>query len=49
MHSTKDKKEIVKQLEAINKEFGIITANMTILKNYFETLIDFYKDKKYFE
>ena len=43
------KQDVIKQLEAISKEFGIIAANMNILKNYFKILIDFYKDEKFFE
>lgn len=43
------KKIVIKQLTAINNEFNIIKANMTILSSYFETLIDYYKDEKIFE
>lgn len=45
----KEEKLIIKQLEAVNDEFRIVCANMTILKNYFETLVESYKDKKYIE
>ncbi len=47
-----DKKEwekIIKQLEAMSREFKVANANMNILINYFEALIDEYKDKNYFK
>lgn len=49
MNKKGSKKDVIKQLKAISREFSIITANMTILNSYFETLIDFYKTEKYFE
>jgi hypothetical protein len=38
---------MIKQLEGIRKEFRYIAANMVILKNYFEQLIESYKEGNY--
>jgi len=43
------KKNFMKKLKDINKEFAIIAANMNILNNYFETFIESYEEDKCFE
>jgi len=46
-----DEKEklIHKQLDAINMDFKVLTSHMIILKDYFDQLVDAYKNGEYFE
>lgn len=42
-----NEKHIIEQLGAISNEFNYITANMIILKDYFEKLVESYKNGEY--
>lgn len=44
-----NEKHIIEQLGAISNEFKHLTANMVILKDYFEQLVESYKEGKYSE
>ncbi len=44
-----NEKHIIEQLEAISNEFKYVTSNMIILKDYFEKLIESYKNGNYSE
>lgn len=49
MIDDKNEEKIIIQLDAMLNEFKIVSANMNILCNYFETLLMSFKDRNYLE
>lgn len=47
MISDEKEKLVLKQLDAINADFKILTSHMIILKDYFDQLVDTYKKGEY--
>lgn len=47
MINDSEEKQIIEQLRSVDKELKMILANLNILSNYFEILINSYEDKKY--